>query len=203
MPLYLFFQRNQKFLMSNICHYHTGQLLAFKTQIGLKLLLFQLNNLLLLPLKLCLMGYALPFNHTVFLFLHETVDQILQQSQQTQSCQDITSHSPIRQIPRTQNLKRKLYRCQNSIGIIYLHLKNITSIGEPRILLLQIASTRYPLVRISFQPIPYLISIITINRITQCKIHRIKLRLHLGSRLHDQCFPLTTEFINDPHSRNP
>ena len=80
--------------MSDIRHYHAGQFFAFKTQIGLKLFLFQLDNLLLLPFKLCLMGYALPFNHTVFLFLHETVDQILQQSQQTQSCQEYNFPQP-------------------------------------------------------------------------------------------------------------
>ena len=63
--------------MSDIHHYHAGQFFTFKTQIGLKLFLFQLDNLLLLPFKLCLMDYTLLLNHTVLLFLHKAINNIL------------------------------------------------------------------------------------------------------------------------------
>ena len=185
--------------MSDIHHYHAGQFFTFKTQIGLKLFLFQLDNLLLLPFKLCLMDYTLLLNHTVLLFLHKAINNILQQGQQAQPYQNVASHSPIRQIPRRQNLKGKLHRCQNSTSIIYLRPKNITSIRKTSILFLQIASIGYPLIRIPFQPVSYFISIIVINRIAQCKTHCIKLMFDLDSRLHDQCLPFITEFLSNLH----
>ena len=59
--------------MSDIHHYHAGQFFAFKTQIGLKLFLFQLDNLLLLPFKLCLMDYTLALTIGILLGVYSSV----------------------------------------------------------------------------------------------------------------------------------
>lgn len=77
--LYLFLQGVQEFLMGDISHYHSRQLLALETQVRFKLFFLEFDNLLLLLFNLGLMGYALLFNHAVFLLLHGLVDDVLQQ----------------------------------------------------------------------------------------------------------------------------
>ncbi len=65
--------------MSDIHHYHAGQFFAFKTQIGLKLFLFQLDIFFSRRSSLNFMGYTRSFNYTILLFLHKTINNILQQ----------------------------------------------------------------------------------------------------------------------------